>query len=319
MVSERRGVALVVYLDLIFLINSLSDALALYITARLSGLPLRNSRLVLASLCGGVYGVLCYLPISVPLGSFLVQIFIAMLLVRLVFQKKTTFLRLFVLFFLLSCTLGGAMTVLSQQIYQYGMVDTLQQLDWKVFFIVTGLCYFLLSVVFRGSAKHAVAGEVYRIAITRGEQTALVDALYDTGHTLCDPYSGTSIVTVWYPALDALWSDEERAILDQLGTQGSVWCAELLGEIASGHFRFVPYRAVGVACAMLLTFPADEVCIDRMSHGKLTVALSPTPVSDGGGYTALWGGERNGTREDGTADKTLATSTTTAVGVTATR
>ena len=319
MVSERRGVALVVYLDLIFLINSLSDALALYITARLSGLPLRNSRLVLASLCGGVYGVLCYLPISVPLGSFLVQIFIAMLLVRLVFQKKTTFLRLFVLFFLLSCTLGGAMTVLSQQIYQYGMVDTLQQLDWKVFFIVTGLCYFLLSVVFRGSAKHAVAGEICRIAITRGEQTALVDALYDTGHTLCDPYSGTSIVTVWYPALDALWSDDERAILDQLGTRGSVWCAEQLGEIASGHFRLVPYRAVGVACAMLLTFPADEVCIDRMSHGKLTVALSPTPVSDGGGYTALWGGERNGTREDGTADKTLATSTTTAVGVTATR
>ena len=31
--------------------------------------------------------------------------------------------------------------------------------------------------------------------------------------------------------------------------------------------------------------------MDKRQLGPVTVALSPTPVSDGGGYAALWGGD----------------------------
>ena len=308
---------MVVYLDLIFVLNALTDALALYITSRLSGFVLNNSRLIVASLFGGVYGVICFLPL--PLSGFFMQIFVAMLLVRLVFGKQKTFLRVFFLFFFLSCTLGGAMTVLSQHICERGMINTIQQMNWKVFFLVGGSCYFLISVVFRGSAKHAVAGQLCRIGITLGNRQIMLDALCDTGNTLCDPYNGTPIVTVWHKAIEALWSKEEREIIDQLESRGSVWCAERLGETASCRFRLVPYRAVGVACAMLLTFQADEVCVDNVKHRRLTVALSPTPVSDGGGYTALWGGERKCKTEDVISSESFAASTVTAVGIDPTR
>lgn len=316
MKSERRE-EMVVYLDLVFVLNALTDALAFYITSRLSGIIIYNSRLIVASLLGGLYGVMCFLPF--PLSSFCIQIFVAMLLVRLVFGKQKTFLRLFFLFFLLSCTLGGAMTVLSQHIFKLGLINTVQQMNWKVFFLVSVACYFLLSVVFRGSAKHAVSGQLCRIGIRRGERRIMLDALCDTGNTLCDPYNATPIVTVWYPALDALWSKEEWEIIDQLGVRGSVWCAERLGEIASFRFRLVPYRSVGVTCAMLLTFQADEVCVDNVQHGRLTIALSPTPVSDGGGYTALWGGERKCKTEDVISSENFVASTVTAVGIDPTR
>ena len=36
---------------------------------------------------------------------------------------------------------------------------------------------------------------------------------------------------------------------------------------------------------------ADRAELEGRSLGAVTVALSPTPVSDGGGYAALWGGE----------------------------
>ncbi len=310
---------MVVYLDLIFILNSLSDALALYITARLSGLALRKSRLIVASLLGGLYGILCFLPFSFSLGSVGTQLLVAMLLVKLVFGKQKTVLRLFLLFYLISCTLGGAMTVVSQHISEHGILNTVQFLDWKVFFLVGGMCYFVLSVVFRGSAKHALEGQLCRIGITRDDKKIMLDALYDTGNTLCDPYSGTPILTVWHKALDALWSKEERTILEQLEIRGSIWCAEKLGEIASARFRLVPYRAVGVACAMLLTFQADRVCIDNEEYGGLTVALSPTPVSDGGGYTALWGGERNGKTGDVASGKNVTASNVTAAGIDPTR
>ena len=44
---------MIVYLDVVFFINCLADAAALYITARLSGLPLRRRRLLLAAALGG--------------------------------------------------------------------------------------------------------------------------------------------------------------------------------------------------------------------------------------------------------------------------
>ena len=38
-----------VYVDLVFLFNCLADAAALYITARLSGLPVRRRRILAAA------------------------------------------------------------------------------------------------------------------------------------------------------------------------------------------------------------------------------------------------------------------------------
>ena len=58
------------------------------------------------------------------------------------------------------------------------------------------------------------------------------------------------------------------------------------------RFRLLPYQAVGVSGGLLLCFRAEQVELDGRQLGTLTVALSPTEVSDGGGYHALWGGER---------------------------
>ena len=176
------------------------------------------------------------------------------------------------------------------------------------------MCYFTLSVIFRGSAKHAVAGQLCRIGIKLGGQKITVDALCDTGHTLCDPCNGNPVITVWYRAVENLWSKDELEVLACLELHGSTQCALRLGELTPGRFRLIPYRAVGVDCAMLLAFAADEVWIDHQNYGTMTIALSPTPVSDGGGYTALWGGERIGKTENVGADQEGFISDTTACG-----
>ena len=56
-------------------------------------------------------------------------------------------------------------------------------------------------------------------------------------------------------------------------------------------FRLLPYRAVGVECGMLLALRARQVRLNGRPQGGLLVALSPTPVDDGGTYQALIGGD----------------------------
>ena len=63
-----------------------------------------------------------------------------------------------------------------------------------------------------------------------------------------------------------------------------------LGNAGAKGWRLLPYRAVGVERGMLLAVKADSVTVGTENFGRLLVALSPTPVSDGGAYQALIGG-----------------------------
>ena len=56
-----------------------------------------------------------------------------------------------------------------------------------------------------------------------------------------------------------------------------------------GRFRLLPYRSVGVDRGLLLAVRLDGLELDGQGRGPVLVALSPTPVSDGGGYQALVG------------------------------
>ena len=159
---------MVVYLDLAFFLNSAADALALYVTARLAGLPVRRLRILAAAVLGGAYGAACLLPPLAPAAGFLPQAAVAAGLTLLAFGRRGPFLRRFLLFYLLCCTLGGAMTALSQLLTPYGGLGTLARLNWKVFFLVSVSCYILLSLVFRGGARHALAGELRRCELRRG-------------------------------------------------------------------------------------------------------------------------------------------------------
>lgn len=281
---------MVVYLDLVFLLNFIADFFALYVTARLSGLLLQKKRLIAASLLGGTYGVISMIPNVSSAGSFFFQIMIAALMIWHVFGIQKIFLRLVLLFFVLSCSIGGVMFAFVEHSSLYGFSSALLNLNWKVFFLSGGLCYFLLAVVFRGGVRHEVAGDIVRGTITRNKKAVSLDILLDTGHTLCDPVTGGPVLTVWQNTLKQLWSMEENDILLHLESRGAAWCAEKLGDLAPGQFWLVPYCSVGVSTGILLCFRAEQVIINGGNLGSLSIAVSPTTVSDGGRYSALWGG-----------------------------
>lgn len=55
--------------------------------------------------------------------------------------------------------------------------------------------------------------------------------------------------------------------------------------------RLLPYQAVGVQCGLLLAVRLDQAAWGTQRRCPCLAALSPTPLSDGGGYHALVGGE----------------------------
>ncbi len=119
----------------------------------------------------------------------------------------------------------------------------LAELNWGVFLLAGGLCFLLLSVVFRGSARHAVEGQLRRCSVERRGRRADLTALLDTGHTLSDGLTGRPVLTAHWEALGPLWTEEERCILARLERDGAAACLQAVPGVLA--VRRLEVRSMG--------------------------------------------------------------------------
>lgn len=253
----------VVYADLAFLLNAALDGLTLCCTVRLFGLPLRRLRLLAASALGGVYAVLAMLPGWTLLGSAAGKCLMALAMVWIVFGRRGCFLRHYLLFLAVSCTLSGAVVGVEAILLTTSS-------PWVVFLVSGLFCAFVLSVVFfRGAAA---APGLVRARIELGGQAVTLTLFRDTGNTLRDPGSGEVVCVVWSGALAPLLAG---------------------GQVP---LHTLPYQSLGQSAGTLEVFYCDTLTIAGRTWRHYPIGLAPHPLSDGGGFVGLWGGEQEGAR-----------------------
>lgn len=253
----------VIYPDVAFALNALLDGLVLRCTMVLMGHPARWRRIIPAAVIGGLYGALAILPPLWLLASFPGKILAACAMVALVYGRGPLYLRCCLLFFLVSGSLSGAVTAVTALFRTAGHP--------LVIFLTSGLlCAFTLTVVFRASARAAVEGKVVRAAVSWGGRTVHLRLLRDTGNTLLDPATGKVICVVEEKALEPLLNGRE--IL----------------------YRKIPFQSLGQKRGELLCFTSDDLVVEGMDFGPYPIGLADRPLTDGGGYVGLWGGEKGG-------------------------
>ena len=282
----------VIYVDTLFLLNGVVDYLLLLAAARLAGEPLRRWRFALGAALGGLYAVAIFLPGLSFLAHPLCRAASMLLMLLLAYGGSRRLLRQGVLFVALTCAFGGgvvAIGLLGGTGLSLGGGVFYSALDLKMVLLSAAVCYGVITLVLQRVGKHSsAAGELVRARLRLGERQVELTALLDTGNTLTDPASGRPVLVAegervahLFPADHrpgpADWRDLSSA-LTRLGT----------GEW-SRRFRLLPYRSVGVERGLLLAVRADALELNGRDRGPVLVALSPTPVSDGGGYQALIG------------------------------
>lgn len=286
----------VVYVDSVFCLNTLMDYLLLRCTARLAGVPPRRWRLLLAAALGGGYAVAVFLPGCGFLSALPVKLAAGAALALTAFGAERRLLRLTLLFLAVSCGFAGCVLALGLLSGTNPVVNGVfyTQFDAKVLAISAAAAYAVLSVVFHRGARHE-GGELYQGKLSLWGKEVAFTALHDSGNTLDDPLTGEPVLVIWAGAAEALWPPQLRALLGPKGVSQPVAALEKLHAAAPEQaraFRLLPYRAVGVAQGMLLAVHCDWMELDGVRYPGQVAALSATEVSDGGGYAALWGGEK---------------------------
>lgn len=275
----------VVYIDLLFLLNLVANYLLLLGAGRVAGEVLDRRRIALGAALGALYAAFIFLPSLEWLALWPCKLASGVLMVLAAYGGGANLLRVTVIFFCASAGLAGA--VLGLELLG-GAALTLDhgvfysRFDLRLLLLLFVACYFILSLFFRRAGQHT-GGQLAKLELTLDGGSVALTALRDTGHTLTDPVTNRPIIVVYWRSLAGLLP----ACLNAAAPIDSV---QRCREAGIPGVRLVPYRAVGVDCGMLLAVRAKSVTADGKPLGGLLVALSPTPVGDGGAYQALIGG-----------------------------
>lgn len=275
----------VVYIDLVFLLNLTANYLLLLGGGRVAGAVLCRWRIGLGGAAGAIYAVATFLPGMSWLAAWPCKLASGVVMTLIAYGRQRGLLKVTLLFFGASAGLAGlvlAVELLGNTPLTVENGVFYSKTDMRLLLLLFVVCYFALSLFFRRTGRHS-ARELVELRITLERGDIQLTALNDTGHSLTDPVNNR-------PVIVADWRYCKTALPDGIEPGRPVEALKQCREAGISGARLIPYRAVGVDCGMLLALRALSVSVNGQPQGSLLVAMSPTPVDDGGGYQALIGG-----------------------------
>ncbi len=280
-----------IYVDTLFLLNSAINGLLLLGSGRLGGVPARLWRVAAGAALGGAYAVACVVPGFFFLGAWYWKLLMSAAMVICAFGTSRRTIKLWGVFLALSAAFGGLVLILVQFLGAGLLLvngTAYYPVSGRLLLVTAAAVYILSRTVFARLVQHT-GEELVHVELTSGEKTVKLTALRDTGNTLRDPATNRPVLVCEWQAAAGLLPPEAALKRGQLEDPAALM-ALLMAVAPEKKWRLIPYRAVGTSGGLLLGMACDRMRIAKKTVEGGVVAFSPTPLSDGGGYTALIGG-----------------------------
>lgn len=277
-----------IYLDMLFLLNTVINYLLLRGSAALGGCAVQPWRLAAASLVGGIYAVITVLPAMEPAGHLTVQLVVAAAMLIIVFGWKKSTVKQGLFFFGISFFLSGSMMLLIRgtetECILWGM-GIYYALSVPALLLMAGVSYGLAAVILHGCG-YASGGNVVSVKLSLNGRQVYVRAMRDTGNTLSDPVTGKRVLIADWKILSQLVPEACLVKSDFLDPAGVI--EKVAKACPALRLRLLSYAAVGVPSGMLPVVRCAAEMGKRVQ--MMPVAFSLVEVSPNGQFNALLGG-----------------------------
>ena len=281
---------MVVYLDILFLLNLFVNYFLIIAAAKLNGIKPKFLRSFAGAAFGALFSLFIFLPNIHFLLNIAVKLLASSLIILIVFGFKTLkgFLKVSGTFFAVSFIFAGFMLALWFSLKPSGMAVNngivYFNISPLILIISTLLCYLLITMIRRIFRVNAVKNDTYQIEIGFGKQVVEMTALMDTGHTLVDILSGAPVIVAEYSAIEPLLPVISRPSFTNVAYEPP--------EILRDRYRLIPYSVIGGA-GLLPAFRPDYVQVKIKGKNKniknALVAVSRQSLSHR--FEALFGSE----------------------------
>ena len=248
---------MIIYADILLVVNWWVDFLLLLGVRRLLGIGARAWRLAVAALLGSVFSFTLLLPPLTSVLSLLFKLLAAALMVLVAFgvRDRRRAIRSLLLLFGLSAGLSGFCSAL----YHFAAPRDLYVVNGVVYYAVspwlllglTVLCYGVMWAMERVLRRRAPSMRDCLVKVYCGTRSVGVRCLYDSGNHLVEPFSNRPVMVVERAALDGLLTVPDS--VEDLPPNG-VW-------------RVVPFDSLGGE-GLLPAFSPDIV-VAVTPHGEI--------------------------------------------------
>ena len=277
-----------VYADLLFIMNAAVTLLIIMITADVLKIDSESTKYISGSVSGGIFAFIILAPSFNLFLSFIVRMVVCAVIVLLSFRMRNIrmFLRCFFMFLIVSFLLAGitysvAFFISADSVYHNnGFV----YVDFGIGGIILILCASLLlirilcSVVFSKQKGELI----FTVDIFYESESITVKALYDSGNSLTDVFTGRPVIIVSKSSLYPFFDKENLYCINDILSGKNI--AEYPEKM-----RLLPVRTLGNTC-VLPAFTADKAVISgadiRNVIEKPCIAVSDDSFDDTK-YTAL--------------------------------
>lgn len=279
---------MVVYLDILFAVNTIMDLATLTAAARLGGIRVHRLHLLLASAVGGAYAVLAAVwPYAASLPLRLLSGFG---ICSIAFARQGKLIRMYGLYLLVAAAFAGlaaafGMAAGRQLLFGAGYYFAV---PLRMLVLAAAVGYAVSGVLLRGDALHGpLRREVEMLTVRFLGKEGTVSVLHDTGNTLSEPVSGRNVVVIERSTALRLLGSHADILRGLTVENTAMQLAQLPPDLAC-RFGLLPYHAIGTKDGLLLYFRPDSVTRADGSALDCVIAVSPEPVGQGA-YEGLIG------------------------------
>ncbi len=271
-----------IYLDMVFALNGAINYLLLRTSAALFGRAPRRRRSVIAAGFGGLYACATFLPGLAFLSGLLWRSAALVLMIVLAYGVSRGAVFPGAGFAALSMAMSGIVLLLGGSNVKLIGGRIFYALEFSTLILTAGAVYLASRVLLWGTLRHP--GGILSGELTLQGRTISLSLLRDTGNTLHDPFTGKALPVIEWEAMAKLLPEAGALPADPIAAM------EHLHRVCPGlTVRLIPYRAVGTEHSMLLAVKCDRLAVEKTIKNHCFVAISPTRVSERGGFEGLIG------------------------------
>ena len=297
---------MVIYADVVVLLNLLIDASTLRITAWSRKMRPKPWRIWCSALIGAAYAAMMFVPALSSLFLFWVKAAFSavMILIAFGFGGWRRFLGNMGAFYLVNFAAAGAIIGMHFMLAGYGDVMNgifrarsggagfpLQIGLLFVLLVYFGFARFYLRVVGGVRKAEELAQHTASVQVWIGDATASCEGLIDTGNRLYEPLTRTPVLIMeldlWRDALGERW----HALMSRWVRDGSTDFLEHEDFPWLQRMRIVPYKGIQQGTPFLLAWKPDRVVITYRGHAysadKALVGLRADALSSDGAFRAI--------------------------------
>ncbi len=254
---------MVIYADVLFLVNFIFNYPALLILGKAMKLRVRQWRICLGGAVGALGSTLIF---CAEIQSMLLKIPLAFLMIFCAYgwQGKQTF-SVFAAFLLITAAVSGlasalvsAVSIGSDSAIRNGIVYF--DISGKLLFMILLVVYPTICLLSKG-LRARKNRKVYPTVIERAGKSVSVEALFDSGNKLKEPMTGRPVVVAEWEAVKDLF--ETPAEFSQLPE-----------KIEEYRLWLIPYSALGKTDGRIFAFLADRISIEKQVTERVFIGVT---------------------------------------------